>query len=170
MKNLLTLLTLLISVTLFAQVTPEIKYPKFEVDSLGQKVVVMTIPQAMKLNNSSDLLEKFEKLSIEMKEYETLCVKVISEKDEAIAKLNITVGKLEGQLVIKDGKIADLQGEILSWMQRNQVLESQLANQKEQIDIKDKQIGKMKTKMWVGGSLGTLAIVGLVLISVGIIH
>jgi peptidoglycan hydrolase CwlO-like protein len=170
MKNLLTLLTLLISVTLFAQVTPEIKYPKFEIDSLGQKVVVMTIPQAMKLNNSSDLLEKFEKLSIEMKEYETLCVKVISEKDEAIAKLNITVGKLEGQLVIKDGKITDLQGEILSWMQRNQVLESQLANQKEQIDIKDKQIGKMKTKMWVGGSLGTLAIVGLVLISVGIIH
>lgn len=170
MKNLLTLLTLLISVTLFAQVTPEIKYPKFEIDSLGQKVVVMTIPQAMKLNNSSDLLEKFEKLSIEMKEYETLCVKVISEKDEAIAKLNITVGKLEGQLVIKDGKIADLQGEILSWMQRNQVLESQLANQKEQIDIKDRQIGKMKTKMWVGGSLGTLAIIGLVLISVGIIH
>ena len=170
MKNLLTLLTLLISVTLFAQVTPEIKYPKFEVDSLGQKVVVMTIPQAMKLNNSSDLLEKFEKLSIEMKEYETLCVKVISEKDEAIAKLNITVGKLEGQLVIKDGKIADLQGEILSWIQRNQVLKSQLANQKEQIDIKDKQISKMKTKMWVGGSLGTLAIVGLVLISVGIIH
>lgn len=170
MKKLLTLLSLLISVTLFSQVTQEIKYPRFEVDSLGQKVVVMTIPQAMKLNNNSDLLEKFEKLSIEMKEYETLCVKVISEKDEVIAKLNITIGKLEGQLVIKDDKIKDLQGEVLSWMQRNKVLEEQLKNVNEQNDIKDRQIGRMKTKMWVGGSLGTLAIIGLVLVSVGIIH
>jgi hypothetical protein len=170
MKKLLTLLSLLISVTLFSQVTHEIKYPRFELDSLGQKVVVMTIPQAMKLNNNSDLLEKFEKLSVEMKEYETFCIKVISEKDEVITKLNITIGKLEGQMVIKDDKIEALQGEIFSWMHRNIVIEEQLKNLNKQNDIKDRQINRMETKMWIGGSLGTLSIIGLVLVSVGIIN
>ena len=95
MKKILVILTTLILTSAFAQVTPSIKYPRFEVDSLGQKVVVMTIPQAMKLNNNSDLLEKFEAQDIRMKEYETLCVKVISEKDVVIAKLSLIIQSLQ---------------------------------------------------------------------------
>lgn len=169
MKKILNLLLLLTSVTLFSQVT-KINYPRIEVDSLGQKVIIMTIPQAMKLNNNTELLEKFEKLNIEMKEYETLCIKVISEKDDVITKSNITISKLEGQLIIKDGKIEDLQGEISSWIMKNAIINEQLINKNEQIYIRDNQISRMKNQMWIGGSLGTLAIVGLVLISVGIIH
>ena len=63
MKKIYTILMTLVFTTMFSQLTPEIKYPKFEVDSLGQKVIVMTIPQAMKLNNNSDLLEKFSSLT-----------------------------------------------------------------------------------------------------------
>jgi hypothetical protein len=162
-------MTLIFS-TMFSQLTPEIKYPKFEVDSLGQKVIVMTIPQAMKLNNNFDLLEKFEAQDIKMKEYETLCVRVISEKDDVIAKLNVTIGHQDGQLLVKDEKIKDLQGEILGWMERNKVLESQLANRNQVIDEKDKQLNRLKTKMIIGGGLGSLAIIGLILTSIGVIH
>ena len=55
MKKLFTILLTLFFSTMFSQVA-QIQYPKFEIDSLGQKVVVMTIPQAMKLNNNSNIL------------------------------------------------------------------------------------------------------------------
>jgi hypothetical protein len=168
MKKIYTILMALIFTTMFSQVTPEIKYPKFEVDSLGQKVIVMTIPQAMKLNNNSDLLEKFEAQDIKIKEYETLCVKVISEKDDVIAKLNVTIGHQDGQLLVKDEKIKSLQGEILGWMERNKVLEAQLVNRQQVIDEKDKQLGRLKTKMVIGGLGGSLVIIGLVLHVIGV--
>jgi uncharacterized coiled-coil protein SlyX len=170
MKGIYTILMSLFFTVTFSQVTTEIKYPKFEVDSLGQKVIVMTIPQAMKLNNNTDLLNKFEAQGIKMKEYEILCVRVISEKDVVIAKLNATIVKQEDQLSEKDGKIKALQGEILGWMERNKVLELQLANRNQIIDEKNKQLGTLKTKMIIGGGLGSLALIGLILTSIGVIH
>lgn len=170
MKGIYTILMSLFFMVTFSQVTPEIKYPKFEVDSLGQKVIVMTIPQAMKLNNNSDLLNKFEAQGIKMKEYETLCVRVISEKDVVIAKLNATIVMQEGQLSEKDMKIKALQGEILGWMERNKVLESQLANRNQIIDEKNKQLSTLKTKMIIGGGLGSLSLIGIILVSIGVIH
>jgi len=172
MKNIFIILMTLVMTSAFSQMetVPAIKYPKFEIDSLGQKVIVMTIPQAMKLNNNSDLLEKFEAQDIKMKEYETLCVKVISEKDDVIAKLNVTIGHQDGQLLVKDEKIKSLQGEILGWMERNKILEGQLANRQKVIDEKDKQLRRLKTKMFIGGGLGSLALIGLVLTSIGVIH
>ncbi len=170
MRKIYTILITLFFTTMFSQVTTEIKYPKFEVDSLGQKVIVMTIPQAMKLNNNSDLLKKFEAQDIKIKEYETLCVKVISEKDDVITKLNLTIGKQDGQLLVKDDKIKSLQNEILGWMERNKVLESQLVNRSEIIDEKNKQLVRLKTKMIIGGSIGSIVIITLILTSIGVIH
>ena len=110
MRKLFTILTMLVFTTMFSQVTQEIKYPRFEKDSLGQKVIIMTIPQAMKLNNNSNILEKFEKLQAEMQDYENICIKVIDEKDKVIARLDVVITKQDGQLVAKDEKIEALQG------------------------------------------------------------
>ena len=168
MKKLFIILMTFVFTTMFSQMTPQIKYPKFEVDSLGQKVVIMTIPQAMKLNNNSNILDKFEQLSEEMKDYETICVKVINEKDETIAKLDVVITKLDGQIVVKDEKIKALQGEILGWMEKHKVLENQIANRKEVIDEKDRQLGRLKTKMVIGGIGGSAIIIGLVLHIIGV--
>lgn len=169
MRKLFTILTMLIfTTTMFSQVTEPIKYPKFEVDSLGQKVIVMTIPQAMKLNNNSNILEKFEKLQAEMKDYENICIKVINEKDEVIAKLNVVINKQDSQLVKKDEKIEALQGEILDWMKKTGALEKQLTNRQQVIDEKDKQLSRLKTKMVVGGIGGSVIIIGLVLSVLGV--
>jgi len=155
--------------TMFSQVTQQIKYPKFEVDSLGQKVIVMTISQAMKLNNNSNILGKFEQLQAEMQDYENICVKVINEKDEVIGKLDAVITKQDGQLVVKDDKIKALQGEIIAWMQKNQVLQTEVANRQQVIDEKDKQLSRLKVKMVIGGIGGVAIIVPLVLKVVGII-
>jgi predicted nucleic acid-binding Zn-ribbon protein len=155
---------------MFSQVTQEIKYPRFEKDSLGQKVVIMTIPQAMKLNNNSNILGKFEQLQAEMQDYENMCIKVVNEKDEVIVKLNVVITKQDQQLIIKDDKIKALQEEIIEWMQKTGALEKQLANRQEVIDEKDKQLSRLKTKMVVGGIGGSVVIIGLVLVAFGIIQ
>jgi hypothetical protein len=170
MRKLFTLLMTFVFTTMFSQVTQQIKYPRFEKDSLGQKVIVMTIPQAMKLNNKSNILERFERLSEEMQDYETICVKVINEKDETIAKLEVVITKLDKQILIKDDKIKALQGEILAWMQKSQILEIEVTNRQKVIDEKDKQLSRLKTKMVVGGIGGSVVIIGLVLATLGIIQ
>jgi hypothetical protein len=171
MKKLFTILmTLIFATTMFSQVTPKIKYPKFEVDSLGQKVVIMTIPQALKLNNNSNILGKFELLQAEMQDYENICLKVINEKDEVIAKLDVVITKQDGQLLVKDEKIKALQGEIIEWMQKNQILQTEVANRQKVIDEKNSQLSRLKTKMVVGGIGGSVVIVGLVLAVFGIIQ
>ena len=170
MKKLFTLLMTLVFTTMFSQVTQKIKYPRFEVDSLGQKVIVMTIPQAMKLNNNSNILEKFEQLQAEMQDYENICVKVINEKDEVIAKLDVVITKQDSQLVKKDEKINALQQEIVGWMQKNQVLQIEVTNRQKVIDEKDSQLSRLKTKMVVGGIGGSVVIIGLVLVTLGIIQ
>jgi len=168
MRKLFTILLTLISMTMFSQLTQPIKYPRFEIDSLGQKVVTMTIPQAMKLNNNSNILEKFEKLQAEMKDYEDICIKVINDKEQVIAKLDVVITKQDGQLVAKDEKIKALQGEILAWMEKNHVLETQLANRQQVIDEKDKQLKRLKTKMVITGVGGSVVIVGLLLGVLGV--
>jgi hypothetical protein len=155
---------------MFSQFTKEIKYPRFEIDSLGQKVIVMTIPQAMKLNNNSNILEKFEKLQAEIQDYEDICIKVINDKDVVISKLNVVISKQDGQLVVKDEKINALQEEIIGWMQRNQVLEKEGINRQSVIDEKNKQLSILKTKMVVGGIGGSVIIIGLVLSVIGVIR
>ena len=167
MRKLFTLLMTLVFTTMFSQVTQKIKYPRFEVDSLGQKVIVMTIPQAMKLNNNSNILEKFEQLQAEMQDYENICIKVINEKDEVIAKLDVVITKQDSQLVKKDEKINALQQEIIGWMQKNQVLQTEVVNRQNVIDEKNKQLGRLKTKMVVGGIGGSVVIIGLVLSVLG---
>ena len=168
MKKLFTILMTLIFTTMFSQKTQEIKYPRFEVDSLGQKVIVITIEQAMKLNNNSNILVKFEKLSAEMRDYESTCVKVVNEKDIAIAKLDSVITKQDGQIAIKDEKIKTLQNEIISWMQKNQVLEEQIKNRQNTIDEKNKQLSRLKTKMVVSGIGGSIIIVALLLSVLGV--
>lgn len=172
MRKLFTILMLLVLTVGFPQLPQSggIKYPKFETDSLGQKVIVMTIPQAMKLNNNSDLLEKFQSQDIKIKEYETLCISTIAEKDDVISKLNLVIGKQDMQLVTKEEKIKSLQGEIGSWTEKNKALEAQLINRQQVIGEKDKQLSILKTKMIIGGGLGSLALIGIILTSIGVIH
>jgi uncharacterized protein (DUF3084 family) len=160
MKNILLLIIMsVISIGLNAQ----IDYPKFEIDSLGQKVVVMTIEQAQKLDNNSELLSLFENLNAQMLNYDSVCVKVINDKDYVISTQKMEISKLKESLLNKDEKIATLQKEIDKHNEKVAILEAQLLNRNQMIEVKDKKINSLKLKMGIGGGLSGLAIIGLVL-------
>jgi hypothetical protein len=55
-------------------------------------------------------------------------------------------------------------------MQKNQILQTEVVNRQNVIDEKDSQLSRLKTKMVVGGISGSLVIIGLVLVTLGIIQ
>ena len=165
MRKLLALIMLMFTTLAFSQ-RKEIDYPRYEVDSLGQKVVVITVRQAMILDNNSDLLILLKKQVVEMNEYEDICVKVINDKEVVISKMTVQISKLEKDLVVKDDKIKILQDEILALVAKLKLSDEQLTNRDDLIKTMNKQMSKLKTKMIIGGIGGGIIIVALVLSSV----
>ena len=165
MRKLLALIMLMFTTLAFSQ-RKEIDYPRYEVDSLGQKVVVITVRQAVILDNNSDLLILLKKQVVEMNEYEDMCVKVINDKEVVISKMTIQISKLEKDLVVKDDKIKILQDEILALLAKLKLSDEQLTNRDDVIKTMNKQMSKLKTKMIIGGIGGGIIIVALVLSSV----
>lgn len=160
MKKLsLLLISILFSLTLMSQ----IDYPRYEVDSLGQTVVVMTIEQAQKLDNNSELLSLFEKLNAQMLDYDSVCIRVINDKEYVISTQKLEISKLKESIDLKDEKIITLQKEIEEHNKKVNLLEQQLLNRNDLIKVKDEEIGRLKMKMIIGGSASGLAIIGLII-------
>jgi chromosome segregation ATPase len=165
MKKFLSLIVgLVLSLSAYSQYSQaKIDYPKFETDSNGQQVLVMTIEQAQALDNSTDLLALLEKQSTQIGSYDSICVKVINDKEQVIASQKMEIAKLKESINNKDLQIKALQGEVASYLKKILILESEVANRQQVIDEKSLQLRKMKTKMLVGGLGGGVAIIGLVL-------
>lgn len=160
MKNFLILLFLVISTISFSQ---EIEYPRYEVDSLGQKVVVMTIEQAQKLDNNSDLLELFEQLNTQIGSYDSVCVQAINDKNVVISNQKVLIDELKNSLDTKDSAITNLQNQVTKYQVNEVILNDQITNLNQQIKLKDDKIRQQKTKMIIGGSIGGVSIIGLIL-------
>jgi len=160
MKKLsLLLISILFSLTLMSQ----IDYPRYEVDSLGQTVVVMTIEQSQKLDNNSELLSLFEKLNAQMLDYDSVCIRVINDKEYVISTQKLEISKLKESINVKDEKIITLQKEIEEHNKKVNLLEQQLLNRNDLIKVKDDEIRRLKIKMAVGVSASGLAIIGLII-------
>ena len=171
MKKFLTLIIgVILSLSAYSQYSqPKIDYPRFEIDSLGQQVLVMTIEQAQNLDNGTDLLVLLQKQNTQMGQYDSVCVKVINDKEQVIASQKMEIAKLKESINNKDLQIKALQGEVVSYLKKILILEDQVDNRQQVIDEKNLQLRKMKTKMIVGGLGGGVAIIGLIL-SLLLIH
>lgn len=161
MKTLISLLTfMLFTFTLSAQ---SIEYPRYEVDSLGQKVIVLTIEQAQKLDNNSDLLLLLEKYAQQIAEYDSICVKTVNDKQKVIDLQKIEIKTLKENLAVKDKEIENLQKRVNDYILKETFWTEQMKLKEETISIKDEQIRGLKTKMIFGGVGGGVAIIGLIL-------
>lgn len=160
MKKLLAILTFLIfSISAYSQ----IEYPRFETDSLGQKVVLMTIEQAQALDNNTDLLILFEKMNSNIVNYDSVCIKVINEKDEVINTQTVQISKLKEALLNKDEQIANLQKTIENRDKSILILEKTLVNKDAEINLHLGEIKRVKSKTLIGGLIGGTSIIGLII-------
>jgi peptidoglycan hydrolase CwlO-like protein len=141
----------------------QIEYPRYEKDSLGQTCVLLTIEQAQALDNSTDLLALFEKLNSQITNYDSVCIKVVADKDKVIAEQSIQIGKLKETLNVKDQQISTLQESLKKKDEIIENLKKEVKNGEETIAANKKEIKRIKGKMVLGGSLGGIAIIGLIL-------
>jgi uncharacterized protein (DUF3084 family) len=159
MKNLIVLFTFLF---LSSSAYSQIDYPRYEQDSLGQTVVVMTIEQAQALDNNTDLLSLFRKLDAQLLDYDSLCVKVISDKDEIITKQTVQINKLKETLAVKGDEITNLQKRIVEKDAEIANLNIELQNKKDEIKLHKKELKKGKAKAFTYGAVGGF-FVGIIL-------
>lgn len=164
-KFILALIVLLIvQVEAFSQTG----YPRFETDSLGQKVVLLTIEQAQALDNKTDLLVLLEKLNGQIGEYDSACIKVVNEKEAVIASQTIQINNLKESIVNRDNQLTVQQKNIDGLLVKIASYEKELSNNKTEIDLHIKQIRKSKWRYGIGGGIGGI-IVGLV-VSILVLH
>jgi hypothetical protein len=161
MKKILTILILMFTIFSFAQDVKKIEYPRYVIDSTGQKVVQMSIAQAMKLDNNSDLLALFEQLGVEMGNLDSVCIKVINDKNLVISSQKVEIMGLKEHLAIKDQEIKVLQNESFAYVKKIVLLEEQVGVQKDIVVEKNIQIRGLKTKMVFGGIIGGVIITTL---------
>jgi hypothetical protein len=140
----------------------QIDYPRYEVDSLGKTVVVMTIEQARRLDNSMDLLSLFEEMNSDLISYDSLCVKVINEKDKVISIQSMEISKLKENLNVKDAQITSLQNQIDLYVKNEILWGEQIKIKQDEIDLKKKQVKDLRVVSIVGGITMGSIIVGLV--------
>ena len=160
MKKILLLAVLLISINVFTQ----IDYPRFDVDSLGQTVVVMTIEQAQVLDNKAEMLALFESMNSDINEYQEFCVKVINEKEEVIAKQDIQIKNLSDLNSNKDDQIENLKSQIVNYQVKETMWSEEVLNKDKEIKLHKEKINKQRNRMILGGSIGGAIISGLIAI------
>jgi len=146
-------ISIIISVLIFCTAKSQISYPKFDVDSLGQKVVILTIEQAQALDNNSDLLILFEKLNGQIGTYDSVCLKVVNQKDSIISSQTIQINNLKNQLKIKDEKITNLQSTISKQDTLVVNLNQTIANKNTEIALHKEQIQNVKKNALKKGAI-----------------
>lgn len=160
-KIILIIFTILFSLGAYSQYS--IDYPKCDIDSNGQHIVSMTIQQAQSLDNATDLLNILEKLNTQMTDYDSVCINVVNAKDKVIVSQKFEIDNLKKSLDNKNAQIVILQNEILSYNKKIGIMQSIIDNRQQVVDLKDKQIKKLKTNMILGGIGGGITIIVLIL-------
>jgi hypothetical protein len=155
------LLTLIASLLIFCAVHAQTEYPKFETDSLGNKLVVLTLEQAQALDNNTDLLQMFEKLDGQIGAYDSVCLQVVNQKDSVIAKQSVQINKLKESQLVKDSSISELQkkinlqtGLISSYLQT-------IKNKDTEIALHIQEIRKVQKNYFIGGGISGIVISAL---------
>jgi peptidoglycan hydrolase CwlO-like protein len=164
MKKFLIIFAFLLSFTANAQIS----YPRYEKDTLGQTIVLLTLEQAQALDNSTDLLVLFRKLDAQIVDYDSVCVKVIGEKDRVIEEQTVQINKLKETLQVKSDEIINLQKRLREKENKIVNLEEEIKNKNTEIDLHLGEIRRVKRNAWIGGGLGGAAIIGLILALIAI--
>jgi hypothetical protein len=159
MKKLIILFTLfLFTLTSFSQ---QIDYPVIHVDSLGNTVITMTIEQAQILDNKADLLNLLEKANSQMSDVDSVCIRVVNEKEEVIIKQDLKINELTNLINNKDEQIENLQRRITDYQLKEILFNKEIENKDKEINLHLGEIRRVKRKSLIGGITGGAIIITL---------
>jgi len=163
-KFLLLIILLMCSAYGYSQIT----YPRFAKDSLGQRIVLLTIKQAQALDNQTDLLVLFKKLDQQIGLYDSACIKVVNEKDAVIASQTLQINTLNEIIEVKNNESIVFEKSINNLKEQIREYKQETQNDKISIDLYLKEIKSSKWKY--GASGGVLGIAAGIIIGIIFLH
>jgi peptidoglycan hydrolase CwlO-like protein len=161
-KILITMMLVLSSVLAFSQTD----YPRIETDSLGKKVVVMTIEQVQKIDNNLEILQLMEKAQLECDSLNMSYIRVIDNQGKQISLLELDIKHLKEQLNSKDEQITNLQTRLSNSETTNKLCEEQKLNYEKQVDILKDEVRKQKNHKIIGFIVGGVGTLGGILLAI----
>ncbi len=169
MKKIILFLSLVFITSVFSygqnlngEVQPTVQYPMIDFDEYGNKIVIFTIEQARVIDNKLDILEAMEGMGFIFNDYDSICLKVINEKDKIIATQDLKIGKMENLLSNKDDEIVNLKSQIEKHLEDNHKCDGQLKIAGEMISTHKEEIRKLKREKLIGSIGGGATILGLI--------
>lgn len=156
------ILALIFILTVQLNVFSQTDYPKFETDSSGQQVVVLTIKQAQALDNNTDLILLFDKLNSQINSYDNVCLTVIDAKEKVIVSQTFQINNLKSSLQNKDQQLINLQTTIEELNKKSVNYDQEIENRKYELVLHKKEIRRAKINYFLGGGIGGV-ILGIVL-------
>lgn len=141
-------------------------YPRLDTDSLGTKIVVMTLEQAQKLDNNMEILKLLEQAIIDCDNLSTSYLKVIDEQKRTIALLEVDVKLLKEQIKDKDKAISNLQERLDNALRLSDECEKQKSELNGKVSVLEEEVSRLKTKRNIGYGVGVLGLIGAVLLAI----
>jgi len=160
-KLILVLILTLSSIVSFSQ---GIDYPRIEKDSLGRKVVIMTIEQAQKVDNNLEIVNLLTKQGSECDSLNTAYLKVIDKQGKQISLLELDIKTLKSQINDKNIQITNLQTQLKNETESNNLCDDQKKLKDEEIKLLKKEVRRQKIQKVVGFIVGGVGVVGGVLL------
>jgi len=162
MRKVITIILILITLSVFSQT----EYPKLSKDSSGNKIVLLTIDQAQRVDNNLEILNL---LTIEDRDCDSLnhaYIKVINELNKQIFLLKKENTLIKSEIDYKSGQIKDLIKEKNNLVKSDSLCSVELNNNKQIIKDKDIEIKKLNKQKWSGwfvaGALGILEVLTII--------
>jgi len=161
MKNLFIILLLIITNYVYSQ----IDYPICHTDSLGEKVVTMTIQQARELDNKTDLLPLYEKMTTQIGQVDSSCIKTISEKDKVINNQDKILKDNDKLIRVKSQQVDNLQKQISIYKEIEETYKKEIENKNKEIDLHLGKIKNLKGKVFILSGVGLITglVAGLII-------
>jgi hypothetical protein len=153
MNKLAFLFLLFVSLVSFSQ-----EYPKIELNSKGEKVVVFTLEQAQKIDNDLEVYDLLKVSRIKCDSLNLSYVKVIDEKNNQIVLLKSINSETEKQVVDKNKQIKILVEQVKNLQVNIDLCDKQKVNNQEQIDGLKKDLRKIKWKGLASGFIGGVVV------------
>jgi hypothetical protein len=132
-------------------------------DTIG---VLLTVEQVQKLDNNSELLGLFEKLSIKCDSLDTYYIGVINKMNDKIAVLNVKISKQDEAIKKQDDMVKDVKNQLTNALLRLSLCEQQRSNDSIIIKGLKQDLNKSKWKNVAGWT--TSGVVSAVAIFLGI--
>jgi hypothetical protein len=138
----------------------QIDYPRIEIDSLGRKVVVMTIDQAQKIDNNFEILSLLIKQGSECDSLNTSYLKVIDTQGKQVSLLELNIVELKKKINDKDLQIVNLQTQLSNEVMSNSLCDVQKKNKDEEINLLKNEVKKQKRQKVIGFIAGAVGVIG----------